>query len=240
MRIQIATSADGNKTAATFALNADLMGPYSTIIVPKNDVLTQAVPLAYFGFNIANSIGRTDMFHDSKRGTTVSFIAFTGKRDFEWSRTDLQSIGHSLKDYFAENPTALDLSELEKHPSMNPYVPGDDGEQQLFDAFNRVVGKRVKSHGGSYVVVDDVRSKPETYGPMFRRKETGRELVTIPIAPYGACGGCGLFGITFGQKTVDAVNHELTRIGSSYVLDKIVKDPSVGKRGSVLIRRSVA
>ena len=120
---------------------------------------------------------------------------------------------------------------------MSPYTPANDGEKVLFDAFNRVVGKRVKAHGGSYVVVDNVTSKPEKYGGMFNKKPTGRELVTVPIAPFGACGGCGLFQITFGQKTVDAVNHELSRVGSSYVLDKIVKDASVGKKGSVLIRR---
>lgn len=237
MNIQTIINPEGNLKSATFALGADLIKPYGKIIIPKNDPLTSAVPIAYHGFLMSPKIFRTDLVHDENNGTIVSFNALSPDPKFAWSDSDLGKIKDSISAYFEKNATAIDLAKLEDIPSMSPFDPNEADEEKLVTVFHKVVGKRVQSHGGSYELTDDMTAVPQKSGGIFNKKDTGRFLVTAAIAPFGACGGCGLFQLTFGKKTVDAINEELTSINSPYILKEIIKDKKMGVKGSVLIKR---
>ena len=180
---------------------------------------------------------RIDLVHDAVREATVLSINFL-LRDpkFVWPDSDLKAMKGVLGDFFSVNGQAVDLDAMKKVASMEPFIPDGDDECLLVDAFNDKVGERVRLHGGSYTLTG-MEAEAEKTGGLFSRKVTGRELVTAFIAPSGACNSCGLFEITFGEKTVESVNDSLDSRYSPFRLKEIKKDPKMGARGALVLKR---
>lgn len=164
--------ANPNPKSAILSVDADLLGSYSRVIIPKKSDIRQFSPLAEMIFNLSQTVVRIDF--SFQEGATVISVA---RKPLDFKPEEVEALSRRISEFFESGQKAILLEALAGVEARKPFEPKNPVEKLVVGSFNAHVNPITIRDGGSIEVLK-VNIAPD-----------GK--ICTDVALIGQCNGCG-------------------------------------------------